>query len=63
MGSHIFPYIQKCLETLPDQFKIPSSTPVYPLHFKYGIVYIYKWRSIKWQGGCDIDPTWLMVLY
>ena len=28
MGSYIFPYIQKCLEILSDQFKIASSTPV-----------------------------------
>ena len=28
MGSYIFPYIQKCLEILPNQFKIASSAPV-----------------------------------
>ena len=27
MGSYIFPCIQKCVEILPDQFKINSSTP------------------------------------
>ena len=27
MGNYIFPYIQKCLEILPDQFKIAYSAP------------------------------------
>ena len=28
MDSYIFPYIQKCLEILSDQFKVASSTPL-----------------------------------
>ena len=28
MRSYIIPYIQKCLEILPDQFTITSSTPM-----------------------------------
>ena len=35
MGNYIFPYIQKCLEILPDQFKIASSAPVMASHQTY----------------------------
>ena len=73
MGTvpYIFPYIQKCLEILSDQFKIASSAPdklstycALPIHcscttviFTIEILYEENLNSYRWWAcwPCEVD--------